>query len=109
MQNSLSLHDIISIIEDGERRSKFSQIIAVDGPAGAGKTTLAKKIESALGYKSVHVIHMDNLYDGWENALTQTLTKAGFAIIATGMAKCGTDAKGNANRAELEKAFMSLA
>jgi uridine kinase len=75
MQNSLSLHDIISIIENGERRSKFSQIIAVDGPAGAGKTTLAKKIESALGYKSVHVIHMDNLYDGWENALTQTLTK----------------------------------
>jgi hypothetical protein len=37
------------------------------------------------------------------------LTKAGFAIIATGMAKCGTDAKGTANRAELEKAFMSLA
>jgi hypothetical protein len=25
------------------------------------------------------------------------------------MAKCGTDAKGTANRAELEKAFMSLA
>jgi len=43
------------------------------------------------------------------SAANSALTKAGFAIIATGMAKCGTDAKGNANRAELEKAFMSLA
>jgi DNA-binding FrmR family transcriptional regulator len=43
------------------------------------------------------------------SAANAALTKAGFAIIATGMAKCGTDAKGNANRAELEKAFMSLA
>ena len=43
------------------------------------------------------------------SAANSALTKAGFAIIATGMAKCGTDAKGNSNRAELEKAFMSLA
>ena len=43
------------------------------------------------------------------SAANSALTKAGFAIIATGMAKCGNDAKGNANRAELEKAFMSLA
>ena len=43
------------------------------------------------------------------SAANAALTKAGFAIIATGMAKCGNDAKGNANRAELEKAFMSLA
>lgn len=43
------------------------------------------------------------------SAANSALTKAGFAIIATGMAQCGTDAKGNTNRAELEKAFMSLA
>jgi DNA-binding FrmR family transcriptional regulator len=43
------------------------------------------------------------------SAANSALSKAGFAIIATGMAKCGNDAKGNANRAELEKAFMSLA
>ena len=43
------------------------------------------------------------------SAANAALSKAGFAIIATGMAKCGTDAKGTANRAELEKAFMSLA
>jgi DNA-binding FrmR family transcriptional regulator len=43
------------------------------------------------------------------SAANSALSKAGFAIIATGMAKCGNDAKGAANRAELEKAFMSLA
>ena len=43
------------------------------------------------------------------SAANSALTKAGFAIIATGMARCGNDASGNADRAELEKAFMSLA
>lgn len=43
------------------------------------------------------------------SAANSALTKAGFAIIATGMAQCGNDASGIADRAELEKAFMSLA
>ena len=43
------------------------------------------------------------------SAANSALTKAGFAIIATGMAKCGNDAAGNKDRASLEKAFMSLA
>ena len=50
-------------------------IIAIDGPAGAGKTTLAKEIFLALSLNfSVTVINMDDLYDGWENALTADLT-----------------------------------
>lgn len=43
------------------------------------------------------------------SAANAALTRAGFAIIATGMAHCGTDEAGEANRAALEKAFMSLA
>jgi len=51
-------------------------IIAIDGPAGAGKTTLAHEIYLALSPKmSVNVIHMDDLYDGWNNALSADLTK----------------------------------
>jgi uridine kinase len=51
-------------------------IIAIDGPAGAGKTTLAHEIFLALSPKmSVGVIHMDDLYDGWDNALGADLTK----------------------------------
>jgi uridine kinase len=55
---------------------KSHPVIAIDGPAGAGKTTLAHEIFLALSPKmSVNVIHMDDLYDGWENALTNDLTK----------------------------------
>jgi len=42
-------------------------------------------------------------------AANTALTRAGFTIIATGMAQCQNDEAGEANRARLEKAFMSLA
>jgi uridine kinase len=44
-------------------------IIAIDGRAGAGKTTLAEHISAAMSlkYKCV-TIHMDDLYNGWEDA-----------------------------------------
>ena len=55
---------------------KSYPVIAIDGPAGAGKTTLAHEIFLALSTKmSVNVVHMDDLYDGWDNALTDDLTK----------------------------------
>jgi len=54
---------------------KSRPILAIDGPAGAGKTTLAHEIFLALSPKmSVNVIHMDDLYDGWDNALGADLT-----------------------------------
>jgi uridine kinase len=50
-------------------------LIAIDGPAGAGKTTLAAKFEREFAPdNSVCVIHMDDLYAGWENALDENLT-----------------------------------
>lgn len=42
-------------------------IIAIDGPAGAGKTTLASDIAISMGrFMKVHTLHMDNLYNGWQ-------------------------------------------
>ena len=41
-------------------------------------------------------------------AATNALHRAGFAIISTGMALCTDDASGQADRARLEKAFLSL-
>lgn len=50
-------------------------LLAIDGPAGSGKTTLAAKLEYEHQLTStVQVIHMDDLYDGWENALSEDLT-----------------------------------
>ena len=55
--------------------AKSPSIIAIDGPAGAGKTTLANNLALALSTSlRVNVIHMDDLYNGWENALSEELT-----------------------------------
>lgn len=50
-------------------------LLAIDGPAGAGKTTLAAKLKAEYSaHSTVRTIHMDDLYDGWDNALGQYLT-----------------------------------
>jgi uridine kinase len=49
-------------------------LLAIDGPAGAGKTTLAAKLETEYSaHSTVRVIHMDDLYNGWENSLGNAL------------------------------------
>ena len=51
-------------------------LLAIDGPAGAGKTTLAAHLESEFSaHSTVRTIHMDDLYDGWEGALGGALTQ----------------------------------
>lgn len=58
-------------------KSSKRPIIAIDGAAGAGKTTLAEHLSAALSLKyKVRVIHMDDLYNGWENAFDHNLTNA---------------------------------
>jgi uridine kinase len=51
-------------------------LLAIDGPAGSGKTTLAAKLEREYQLTTtVQVIHMDDLYNGWENALSEELAE----------------------------------
>ena len=70
----LSLSAIIESIYSGDRRNNHCRIIAIDGPAGAGKSTLATRIHNGVDNSKVAVVHMDDLYAGWENALTSALT-----------------------------------
>ena len=57
-------------------------LIAIDGRAGAGKTTLAAHFFKELSAdKTVEVIHMDDLYNGWENALDEGLTHTLESIV----------------------------
>ena len=57
-------------------------LIAIDGRAGAGKTTLAARFFEELSVnKTVEIIHMDDLYNGWENALGEGLTKTLELIV----------------------------
>jgi uridine kinase len=58
-------------------------LLAIDGPAGAGKTTLAAKLEAEYSvHSTVRTIHMDELYNGWNDALGQSLTDTLQAIIS---------------------------
>lgn len=70
-----SLRDIVEAIASGERRSPHCRIIAIDGPAGAGKSTLASRISQHFPEQPITVVHMDDLYAGWDDALTVTLTR----------------------------------
>lgn len=58
-------------------------LLAIDGPAGAGKTTLAAKLEAEFSvHSTVRTIHMDDLYDGWDGALGSALTQTLEEIIS---------------------------
>ena len=39
-----------------------TRVLAIDGPGGSGKTTLAGAVADLAGGR---VVHMDDLYDGW--------------------------------------------
>ena len=57
-------------------------LIAIDGRAGAGKTTLAAALSTELSQKhSVALIHMDDLYEGWNNALGIHLSQTLETIV----------------------------
>ena len=51
-------------------------LIAIDGPAGSGKSTLAKDLFLYFSInREVNLLGLDDIYDGWENALGEKLTK----------------------------------
>jgi uridine kinase len=55
------------------------QIILIDGPAGAGKTTLSLKLQSEL---NCEIVHLDYVYDGWEHALSSSLTEVLVDLVS---------------------------
>ena len=58
-------------------------LVAIDGPAGAGKTTLAAQFQRDFSkVKSVSTIHMDSLYAGWDNVFEERLTSTLAMIVS---------------------------
>ena len=70
-----SLEEILDRLAKSEKKSPSTTTISIDGPAGSGKTTLAGRIASSFTGGPVAIIHMDHLYNGWEDALTPQLTR----------------------------------
>ena len=73
-------HEILKAILDV---GQHPTILSIDGPAGSGKTTLADELKFELENlsKTTHIVHMDDLYNGWDDALTSTLSERLLEII----------------------------
>jgi uridine kinase len=59
------------------RRLGRTRLLAVDGPAGSGKTTLAAALDSegrARGL-ATEVVHLDDMYNGWETDFDELATR----------------------------------
>lgn len=68
--NQLALIEKISsqVLEKIDRGIQ-TPIVLIDGRAGSGKSTFAEKLQQQLfrdGESAPRVIHMDNIFEGWE-------------------------------------------
>lgn len=72
----LPFEDALSLIEAEVHQSLPTRgevrVVTIDGPAGAGKSTMAISLSSRLN--DAPIVHMDDLYRGWNDALTPQLT-----------------------------------
>jgi Cytidylate kinase len=60
---------VVTLVSASEARCGTTRLVAVDGPSGAGKTTLAEDVAAAL---AAPTIHMDDLYPGWDGLRAAT-------------------------------------
>ena len=59
----------VDLVAAAEPRCGGTVVVAVDGPSGAGKTTLTRELRRRLD--GPPVIHLDAVYPGWDG-LAQT-------------------------------------
>ena len=67
----INYQDLLTNLKEIENSSPC--VFAIDGVAGSGKTTLASKLQSDI--PGSQVVHMDDLYSGWNDPLSEGLTK----------------------------------
>jgi len=79
------LTNVVSSLNSSPALCGNSRIVTIDGPAGSGKTTLAKEIaiEFAASKIDVSIVHLDELYEGWDNALDSVLYERIEAWVLT--------------------------
>ena len=71
MTGQVSVGELADWILAAPPRLGASRLVCIDGPAGSGKTSLAAALarELAIRVGAVPVVQMDDLYEGWEQAL----------------------------------------
>lgn len=60
------VRDLAERVRTAPARLGPVRLVCIDGPAGAGKTTLAARLAAELPGLDVRVLHMDDVYEGWE-------------------------------------------
>jgi uridine kinase len=68
--DTLPIDGLLARVQAAPARLGRIRLISVDGPAGSGKSTLAARLADRAEARglSVLVLHMDDLYDGWDGA-----------------------------------------
>ena len=59
-----SVQQVLDLLETRPATLGTGRLVCVDGPAGSGKTTLAASL--AASSPEITVVHMDDLYPGWD-------------------------------------------
>lgn len=81
MWNKYQIKELVAQAANSYNTCGATRIITIDGPAGAGKTTLAEELSKELG--NCQAIHMDDLYQSWQQDLKIELTSRIAAWILT--------------------------
>ncbi|HEU4945534.1 MAG TPA: hypothetical protein VFT31_00120 [Kribbella sp.] len=68
--DTLSIDSVLDHIQATPARLGRTRLVSVDGPAGSGKSSLAARLAARAEARglTVLVLHMDDLYDGWDGA-----------------------------------------
>ncbi|MBB5791384.1 uridine kinase family protein [Jiangella mangrovi] len=75
----VSLDALVRRIRATLPRAGSTTVVAVDGPAGSGKTTLAARLAARLD--DAPVVHMDDLYPGWDGLAHAATTVAEQVLV----------------------------
>ncbi|WP_169738898.1 hypothetical protein [Jiangella gansuensis] len=75
----LTLDALASRIRAIPPRRGPTTVVALDGPAGSGKTTLAAQLSARLD--DAPVVHMDDLYPGWDGLAAAARTVADEVLL----------------------------
>ena len=76
------IEEIVSFVQSecASHGSDTPMSILIDGPSGSGKTTLAKELYDRLGTHQPALVHMDDLYLGW-NGLNAGIARASLELL----------------------------
>jgi len=69
--SNASIGAIVAMLNASPARCGDTRVVLIDGPAGAGKTTLASRLRAAVATNPpAQILHADDMYEGWEGLPT---------------------------------------